>query len=175
MNLIVKNILGGTARFFEKKCNRRFLYLLFLGFLVFSELKVSDTVRRTFVFYGIETGRAEVEDRMLSRAESPELDLFRYVEETLLGPVSPDLEPLFPRGTRLEALLYRDGVVYADLSETAVEGIPGGGDIFRNLSTLEAGIRRNFSFVKDVRIFIAGNQAKIRREMPGNHKTAKTG
>ncbi|MDR3145718.1 MAG: hypothetical protein LBU21_05525 [Treponema sp.] len=163
MNLVIRDLLTGIVRFLGRKCNRRMLYLLVLGALALPELVNSDTVRRTFVFYGIETGKAEVEERMLFRAGTPELDLIRYTEETLLGPVSPDLEPLFPRGTGLHSLLYRDGVVYANLSETAVAGIPGGDDIFRSLSVLEAGIRRNFSFVKDVRLFIAGNQVRTGR------------
>jgi hypothetical protein len=117
---------------------------------------ISGLVRRTFVFYSINDGMVTVEDRMLKRSPSRELDIVRYVEEVLLGPISPDLAPLFPQETRLRSLLYRDGVVYADLSESAAEPPPEGGDVFRSLYTLNTGIRRNFSFVKDVRLFIAG-------------------
>jgi hypothetical protein len=163
MNLTIRDLPAGMVHLMGKKCNRRLLYLFILGALVLPDLMNSDTVRRTFVFYGIETGKAAVEERMLSRAETPELDLVRYTEETLLGPVSPDLGPLFPRGTRLQSLLYRNGVVYADLSETAVAGIPGGEDVFRNLSALDTGIRRNFPFVKDVRLFIAGNPVRAEK------------
>jgi hypothetical protein len=100
-----------------------------------------------------------VEDRMLKRSSSRELDIGRYVEEALLGPISPDSAPLFPRETRLRSLLYRDGVVYADLSEAAALPPLEGGGVFRNLYTLYTGIRRNFSFVKGVRFFIAGQAA----------------
>ncbi|MDR1948886.1 MAG: GerMN domain-containing protein [Spirochaetaceae bacterium] len=161
MNVIVKDLFGGILRFFGKKCNRRLLYLFLLGALAALEFTRLGLARRTFVFYAIETGKAVVEDRLLPKSESPETDVTRYVEEALLGPVSPELGPLFPRGTRLQSLLYREGVVYADLSESAVAGIPGGDDLFRSLSALEAGIRRNFSYVKDVRLFIAGNQLRI--------------
>jgi hypothetical protein len=86
------------------------------------------------------------------------------VEEALLGPSSPYSLPLFPRETRLVSLLYRNGVVYADLSEEAVlppvEGGPvAGGEVFTNMETLYHGIKRNFSFVRDVRFFIAGKAA----------------
>jgi hypothetical protein len=86
------------------------------------------------------------------------------VEEALLGPISANSLPLFPRETRLLSLLYRDGVVYVDLSEDAVlapmEGaFLSGGEVFTSMETLYQGIKRNFSFVKDVRFFIAGKAA----------------
>jgi hypothetical protein len=55
--------------------------------------------------------------------------------------------------------MYREGVVYADLTESAV--LPpsaGSWDVFRSLLTLNEGIRRNFSFVRDVRLFVGGNE-----------------
>jgi hypothetical protein len=41
-------------------------------------------------------------------------DIIRYKEEKIMGPVAPDLLPLFPRETRLKSLLFRNGVVYAE-------------------------------------------------------------
>lgn len=96
---------------------------------------------------------------MLHRAENRELDVARYVEEVLLGPVSPDLSPLFPPETGLRGILYRNGVVYANLSESAALPVSKGEDVFRNFLVLNQGIRRNFSYVKDVRFFVAGNPA----------------
>jgi len=81
------------------------------------------------------------------------------VAEALLGPVSPGSLPLFPGETRLLSLLYRDGTVYADLSEEAVLPPPEGGEVYNNFKTLHAGIKRNFSFVNEVRFFIAGRAA----------------
>ncbi|MDR0623011.1 MAG: GerMN domain-containing protein [Treponema sp.] len=156
MNVFVKDALTAAAGFLRNKRNRRFLFLILLGIFAFVEFLVLGLVRRTFVFYSINDGMMTVEDRMLKRSPSRELDIARYVEEALLGPISPDMAPLFPRDTRLLSLLYRDGVVYADLSESAALPPPEGGEVFRNLYTLNAGIRRNFSFIKDVRLFIAG-------------------
>jgi hypothetical protein len=102
---------------------------------------------------------------MILRSGDRETDMIRYVEEFLLGPVSPDLVPLFPRETRLRTLLYRDGVVYVDLSEASVFPPPeqralASGDkagLLENFRTLYRGIRRNFPYVRDVRLFAAGN------------------
>jgi hypothetical protein len=85
-------------------------------------------------------------------------DIRRYVEEALLGPASPDLAPLFARGSKLHSFMFRDSVVYADLTETAALPVDGVTDVFRSLLTLNEGIRRNFPYVKDVQLFIGGNE-----------------
>jgi spore germination protein GerM len=131
--------------------------LALLGGFAFMEFQFSGLARRTFVFYSVTNGSAAVEDRMLRRAENRETDVARYVEEVLLGPVSPDLSPLFPPETGLRSILYRKGVVYVNLSESAALPVSKGEDVFRNFLVLNQGIRRNFSYVKDVRLFVAGN------------------
>jgi hypothetical protein len=156
MNAIVKDALKALSRFFAVKSQRRLCFLGLLGLVALAEFAASGLVRRTFVFYSIGSGDLTVEDRMLKRSSSREENIGRYVEEALLGPVSPDSAPLFPRETRLHSLMYRNGVVYADLSESAALPPLEGGEVFKNLCTLYEGIRRNFPFVKDVRLFIAG-------------------
>jgi hypothetical protein len=160
MTFFIKDILRGITVFLRDKGKRRLIYLLFLGAFAGAEFVSSGLVRRTFVFYSSIDGATAVEDRMLPYSPSREIDIRRYVEEALLGPVSPDSAPLFPQETRLRSLLYRDGVVFADLSESAALPPLEGGDVFRNLGTLQTGIRRNFSFIKDVKLFIAGHEVQ---------------
>jgi hypothetical protein len=50
-----------------------------------------------------------------------------------------------------------------DLSESAALPPLEGGAAFNGLYTLNTGIRRNFSYVRDVRIFIAGNEAFLEK------------
>jgi hypothetical protein len=153
----VKKFFEALGRFFSVKLNRRFTYLILIGLVALVEFLVSGMVRRTFVFYSSLEGDAAVEDRMLHRSSSGETDIRRYVEEVLLGPVSPGLDPLFPRETRLRSLLYREGIVYADVTtDAALSAGPGG--TFRGFLTLNQGIRRNFPAVKDVKLFIGGNE-----------------
>jgi hypothetical protein len=161
MIFLIKDILRGIAVILRDRGKRRLIYLLLLGGIACAEFVSSGLVRRTFVFYSSIDGTTAVEDRMLPHSSSPEIDIRRYVEEALLGPVSPDSAPLFPKETRLRSLLYRDGVVYADLSESAALPPLEGGDVFRNLYTLNAGIRRNFSFIQDIKLFIAGHEVQI--------------
>jgi hypothetical protein len=140
------------------KVVRRLSYLVILaGFAVF-ELVNFGKVRRTFEFFTFEQGAAVVEDRMLLKSGSMELEIERYVGEALLGPASLDLAPLFIEGTKLRSLLYRDGVVYTDLSESAVLPIAGGRDVLYCLEVLDRGIRRNFPQVSEVKLFIDGNE-----------------
>jgi hypothetical protein len=158
MSVVFKDILGTVMRFLADKPKRRAVYLCLLCIAALTEFLVLGLVRRTFVFYSIGAGRSVVEDRMLSKSKSRELDIKRYVEEALLGPVTLDTIPLFPKETRLRSLMYRDRVVYADLSGNAVFPVPEG-DVYTSLYTLYEGIRRNFSYVANVHLFIDGNEA----------------
>jgi spore germination protein GerM len=134
----------------------RLLFITILAIAAISEFFILGLARRTFVFYTSSEGVISVEDRMLKRSESREGDIIRYTEETLLGPVAPDLLPLFPRETRLKSLLYRNGVVFVDFSADAALPPIEGGSTINNFRTFRAGILRNFSYVKDVRFFIEG-------------------
>ncbi|MDR2632976.1 MAG: GerMN domain-containing protein [Treponema sp.] len=142
---------------------RRLVYLFLLGLFTFIQFRHINQVRRTFMFYTLRDGKPLVEDRMLSPAPTEELALRRYVEETLLGPVAPDALPLFPRETRLRSLLYRDQVVYLDLSESAALPLLEAPkpDVFLSLDTLQQGIRRNFPSVQEVKFFIYGHEVRI--------------
>ena len=149
-------VADATSTLLASKRRRRFSLLVLLALAAIVEFSFFGLARRTFVFYTIDNGIIVVEDRMLKRSESREIDITRYAEETLLGPVSPELLPLFPRGTKLKSLLYRNGVVYADFSEDAVLPPIEGGAAVNSFQTLYTGILRNFSFVKEVRFFIEG-------------------
>ena len=178
MNFTQEKNRRDSSRFLFGKKIRRLLYLVVLCLLALGEFLHSGLVRRTIVFYSSIEGKIVVEERMLRRSGDIETDIRRYVEEVLLGPVLPSLDPLFSRGTRLESFLYRDEVVYADLSESALLPIEGNWDIFHSLLTLNEGIRRNFSFVGNVRLFIGGNEVffeefrRIFTDPADNSKTA---
>lgn len=150
-----------TAEFMAVKTKRYAFLLVVLSCIALTEFLYLGLARRTFIFYTVEGGSLVVEDRMLKRAgvmRASETDIIRYTEETLLGPVSPDLMPLFRRETRLNSLLFRDGIVYADFSEDAALP-PEGETVLNSFRTLRGGIIRNFSSVKDVRFFIEGQAA----------------
>ena len=154
-----KNLYKTISKILAIKSRRRLLLLVILSLVALVEFFNLGLARRTFVFYTVDSGKIVVEDRMLKKSSSREINITRYVEEALLGPVAPDLLPLFPRDARLKSLLFRDGVVYADFSPDAALPPEEGGQALENFRTLYAGILRNFSFVRDVRFFIAGHAA----------------
>jgi hypothetical protein len=160
---------------FGSKAKRRFLLLIFLSFAALAEFYILGLARRTFVFYTIEKGIITVEDRIIKRSPSREVNIIRYVEELLLGPVSPDLLPNFPRETRLKSLLYRNEVVYADFSADAELPPVEGGNVPDNFQTLYMGILRNFSYVRDVRFFIEGKAAYAEEFRQGGNGSSREG
>jgi len=157
MSAFFYTIIRAIAYFLSSAVRRRLVLIGVLAIFTLSEFLIFGLARRTFIFYNIDTGVIVVEDRMLKSSNSREGDIIRYTEETLLGPVSPELLPLFPKETKLKSLLYRNGVVYADFSEDAVFSPAENGNTLHNFKTLYAGILRNFSYVKDVHFFIEGN------------------
>ena len=157
MSAVVKTFFNNIAGFLRSPVTR---YVFLIGVLVFVaifDFFYFGLARRTFVFYTISDEVIVVEDRMLKYSPAREGDIIRYVEETLLGPVSPELRPLFPKGTRLKSLLFRDGVVYSDFTISAALPPIEGGNTLENFRTFYDSILRNFSYVKDVRFFIEGN------------------
>ena len=135
-------------------------FLILVSLIALTEYLILGLVRRTFVFYTALEGDTIVEDRMFHTSSSKETDIRRYVDEVLLGPVSPDAAPLFPRDTRLLSLIYRNGAVHANFSENSVmpESYPSEHGVFLGFTTLNEGIRRNFPFVEDVKLFIGGKE-----------------
>ena len=171
MNAFLNTIIRPIADFLASRTKRYLLMIGILAVVALTEFFILGLARRTFVFYTVGVGDIVVEDRMLKRSSSREVDIIRYTEETLLGPVAPDLLPLFPRGTRLTSLLFRDGVVYANFSADAALPPIEGGSTLDNFNTLYTGILRNFSYVRDVRFFINGQSAysgEFRQEVPGS-------
>jgi len=154
-----KSLIRAISGFLQNKTKSRLLFLFIICIVALAEFTVLGIARRTFVFYTIDNGVLVVEDRMLKRSSSRETNLTRYIEEALLGPVSPVLLPLFPRDTKLRSLLFRNGVAYIDFSIAAALPPEEGGESLINFRTLYGGILRNFPYVKEVRFFVNGNAA----------------
>ena len=157
-------VFKAIAGFFASQRRIRLLVIGILVLVALIDFFSLGLARRTFGFYNVDNGLIYVEDRMLKHSrftgtKSREEDIIRYTEETLLGPVSPGLLPLFPRGTKLKTLMFRDGVVYIDFTESGALPPMEGGNTQDNFRIFHDSLLRNFSYVKDVRFFIEGNSA----------------
>ena len=137
---------------------RRLSYLVVLSIFAFIEMGRMGLSRRTFEFFAYDNQRSVVEDRMLHKTGVLENDIKNYLEELILGPVSLDFAPLLTKGTKLNSFMLRDGTVYADFSKESGLPVPRGRPLFDGFLTLNQGIRRNFSNVSDVKLFINGNE-----------------
>jgi hypothetical protein len=155
----LRKVLSSVSLFLSVRKNRRLVYLAALCMFALGDFLFTGLVRRTFMFYTIRDTSVVVEERFLRRSGNRETDIRRYVEEALLGPKSQEMLALpFYRSTQALIVMYRNGIVFADLSASASIPPPDGGSLFSSFLTLNKGIRRNFPFVKDVRFFIGGNQ-----------------
>jgi hypothetical protein len=136
-----------------------FIILILLGAFALVEFLVIGNNRYTLVFYTTKDSLPIIEDRMIPAAKTREEALTRYTDEVLLGPIGLDLAPLFPAGTRIESLFYRNNDVFINLSETAaLAPLDGIQDTKKNLFTLVSGVKRNFPFVGKVVLFVNGNE-----------------
>jgi hypothetical protein len=137
---------------------RRFAYLIVLTVFAFIDLNRLGLSRRTFEFFTYDNNSSVIEDRMLRKTQTDESDIKIYIEELILGPVSLDYAPLVSSGTKLNSFMYRDGTVYADFTKEAALPVNSGRPLFDCFLALNQGIRRNFSQVKDVKLFVGGNE-----------------
>ena len=112
--------------------------------------------RHSFYFENVYSGKRVREIRALPVLKGREEKLGLYVAEYLLGPGSIDAEPLFARNTVVRSLMIRGSKVYIDLDEGAALPEPQIDDLRPAIALLEKGIRRNFSFVNEVSLTIAG-------------------
>jgi hypothetical protein len=137
---------------------RRLAYLVILLVFAFIDLSRSGMVRRTFEFFAYDGGRPIVEERMFHKTSSQESDIKAFIEELILGPVSVNLAPLVVKGSTLRSFMYRGSTVYADFSGDAALPVPRGQPAAANFLAINSGIRRNFRYVSDVKLFINGNE-----------------
>ena len=157
MKVEIIAILSKIGSFLAVGRNRYIVLLSIVSILALGDFLLSGLTRRTLVFFSNIGDHALVEDRMLRRSGDRETDIRRYVNQVLLGPANPRSNPLFPRETRINTFMLRDGVVFVDLTEDAAIPLNMEAGVFRSFLTLNEGIRRNFSYVNDVRLFIGGN------------------
>jgi hypothetical protein len=143
--------------FLSRKHNAAVAGLVLLCAIALADYLTADFTRRTFLFKSMDTRQDNIEERMIMLTGSRETDISRYVEEVILGPLSPESIPLIDRNARLDALLLRENVVYIDLSEEAVIPVAEY-SLLDDFEVLRGEIMRNFPFVAEVRIFIAGNE-----------------
>jgi len=94
---ITKAALSAIVDFVTSKYKLRLLLIILLMCGAITDFIINGQSRRTFIFYDYVNENVIVEDRMFKRSSCRETALRRYIEEALLGPITQDFVPLFPR------------------------------------------------------------------------------
>ena len=136
-----------------------FLALIVLVvFSVFYFRSQSVYVERTLFFVEPVAKAVVMEHRLIAEKHDLELNVELLIKDELLGPTLLVRDSVFPEGTKLNHILLRDGVLYADLSPEAMFPSAHSGLNFRDsIRILEKTISFNFPEIKNIVVTIDGS------------------
>ena len=150
--MAVKNI-------FQIKIIRRILaiFVIIIALLVvFNKISHRGKNRRVFLFPVSESSKIQKEVRYLS-SNPVQGDIAYYVDELVLGPSFYRGRPLFTLGTKVEYCFLREKTLTVGLSEESVLQADGAISIEKSIELFKKNIKKNFSGIKKIEIFIDGN------------------
>ncbi len=109
--------------------------------------------RYVFRFQSVDSGRANVEWRLLPRRKGSQKPAL-YVEELLLGPKTERARPVFSPGTRATFCFERDRVLYVNLTRDLLERSGNASEIMEGMELFKKNVRAAFPRLKQVEIYI---------------------
>lgn len=112
--------------------------------------------RRVFLFPVSGSSKIQKEIRYLD-SNPVQGKIQYYIDELILGPSVYRSRPIFTAGTKVEYCFIRDKTLYVGLSEQAVLQEGGSADMSRAVSLFKRNIRKNFTGIKSIELFIDGN------------------
>jgi hypothetical protein len=115
--------------------------------------------RRYFYFPDNKYLAMDAEMHYVPAGKSREKDMKIFLSELVLGPVDIALAPLFPEGTRIRTLVFRDGVLYVDFTRQILDfqdKIPL--TLPEILTATEKNINSNFMGIKKIIFTIEGRE-----------------
>jgi hypothetical protein len=97
------------------------------------------------------------ETRRLPKRDTREEELHYFIEEMILGPRNIENNPVVPENTELRAVIFREQVLYLDLSEDVLFQASGKPlPLERRMALIRGSIEFNFPWVKEIIITING-------------------
>lgn len=114
------------------------------------------TDRRVFYFPISGSSKNQKEVRYLD-SNPVQGKIAYYVDELLLGPSVYRSRPIFTAGTKVEYCFLRGKNLFIGLSEQAVLQEDGSCEMARAASLLKKNIKKNFTGIKNIELFIDGN------------------
>lgn len=112
-------------------------------------------IRRTFVFNASDSDKLRLEIRYVP-VNPPNGKYQYYIEELLLGPVSEHCSKIFNAGTKVVSCSKKDDVLYVSLSKELLQADAFTTDFKKQIELFKMNVKKNFSNIKDVEIFIDG-------------------
>lgn len=140
---------------------RTLIAILMVASLIFSLfvfLVRKDTVRRTFIFPSVDNGQFIIEYRNLNK-EPVQGDVNLFIDELLLGSTIERTKSLFTPGTKVLSCFQRGEVLYLNLSSDLLNMGEDVIEIKEGMDLLEKNIKKNFSKIHEVLIFVNGKIA----------------
>ncbi len=115
---------------------------------------------RLFVFESLDSDRLFAEKRFLPKG--PQEGYIRQtLDELVLQPTTPRLEPFFQEGTRVLSSFVREGQLYIDLSEEALMHPDGTAVTPKEIEIFKNNILINFNVVKEINLYIGGKEIPV--------------
>lgn len=124
--------------------------------LAFHFVSHRGTDRRVFIYSVSGSSRNQKEIRYLD-SNPVQGKIQYYVDELVLGPSFYRGRPLFTLGTKVEYCFQKEKNLYVGLSEEAVLQENGSPSIEEACKLFKKNIKKNFTGIKNIEIFIDGN------------------
>ncbi len=112
-------------------------------------------IRHVFRFQSVDTGRNNVEWRLLPVKKGQD-KISLYVQELLLGPKNERSRPLFSPGTKANFCFERGKSLYVDFSPEILEMSGNASQIMEGLELFKMNVKRAFPHLKNVEAYIDG-------------------
>ena len=122
----------------------------------------TEGVRRLFYFESLDNPGLFAEVRYVvpyTEEQSIDEQVEQFANDLLLGPVVNRFKNLFAPGTRIKTCFVRDGVLYVDITEQALQPNDVTSSIKRGKEIFEKNILKNFPDIRAVDFFIDGKYA----------------
>jgi hypothetical protein len=167
------NFLWDKFRWWNSRASRIFISLLALFFVISCAtlvLKPPLMTRLYLEYPSLHKGHFSGEVRYVPASFSTEARAETVMREILVGSSSLTKTPLFPPNTRLRSLLYRKGVVYADITDDVLLQEPSLSSYQAVFSKAGSILRHNLPWVRTVVITIEGNEIGMPSASPQKTK-----
>lgn len=119
-------------------------------------------MHRTFYFEKLDTDGLFMEKRYVPVAKG-ETNVYAYVSELLLGPITPRYKPVFPLETKVLSCFQRENELFVNLSKDLLKNDISASKYWDGAEIFKKNVFKNFRNIDIIHIYIDGNRAFVER------------